>query len=220
MRRSLRWLTLAGSVGLFLLAAGLVVFLAASSEVDAPLRAWVVASGGVAFDGATLVSLVGSTTVTIVLVLLGVAFSWWRGRARDAYVAAAGILVAQLLDLALKVWVDRPRPPYALIAEDPWSFPSGHATRAASLVVALAWFTWRATRSSRATWTAGLVSSAWALGIGWARLALGVHYASDVLSGWGVGLAGCVLGILLAGRIVDRVLPRLPEVFSGVPGWQ
>jgi undecaprenyl-diphosphatase len=90
--------------------------------------------------------------------------------------------------LVLKLLIRRRRPPGEWGAiyrnTDPHSFPSGHAARAAMLAVLLcAW---------GPTWAAP-VAIAWAPLVSLARVALGVHYLSDVIAGGVLGLAAGVL---------------------------
>lgn len=70
---------------------------------------------------------------------------------------------------------------------DPHSFPSGHAARATLLVVLT--FAWGP------IWLAILLLI-WAPLVALARVALGVHYLSDILAGAGLGLVFGVIGIL------------------------
>lgn len=116
----------------------------------------------------------------IVLYWLGTDF--WRQR---AVVMAAGILVTALVVFTIKLLVRRKRPEgewgTVYRKTDPHSFPSGHATRAAMLaVVAIGW---------GPPWF-GLLLALWAPLVVLARVAMGVHYLSDVV-------AGALLGILI-----------------------
>ena len=100
-----------------------------------------------------------------------------------------GVVVLALLVLAIKFTIRRKRPEGEWGAiyrnTDPHSFPSGHAARAFMLaVMALAlgpaWF--------------GALVAIWAPLVSLARVALGVHYLSDVAAGMLVGiLAGLVM---------------------------
>ncbi|WP_161599661.1 phosphatase PAP2 family protein [Hymenobacter nivis] len=106
----------------------------------------------------------------------------------------AAVVGAALLNLAAKLLLTRPRP--ALWAVQPpelsYSFPSGHAMAAAALAAALGWLLW----PTRWRWVAVGLGATWALGMGWARMYLGVHYPSDVLAGW-LGAVGWVSGLHL-----------------------
>jgi membrane-associated phospholipid phosphatase len=64
---------------------------------------------------------------------------------------------------------------------DPGSWPSGHAALAAALVTSLS-------LSHPKAWiiAPGVV---WAVAVGLSRVWLGVHYPSDVLTGWAIGAA-------------------------------
>lgn len=107
----------------------------------------------------------------------------------------AGVIVAvAVLVLAIKFSVRRRRPEgnWGSIYRrtDPHSFPSGHAVRSMLLaVLCLGW---------GPGWLAG-AALLWGPLVVLARVAMGVHYLSDVL-------AGAVLGILL-GWLALAVLP-------------
>lgn len=96
---------------------------------------------------------------------------------------SAGIIVTAAFVLTLKRTIKRPRPKgeWGKIyrSTDPHSFPSGHAARSAllTLVIILS-----------GPWWLGAVLVIWTLGVNYARIALGVHYLSDILVGTGIGL--------------------------------
>jgi membrane-associated phospholipid phosphatase len=66
-----------------------------------------------------------------------------------------------------------------------FSFPSGHAAASMTLVVALLLLTW----DTRWRWFVLSFGGLFAVGIGWTRVYLGVHYPSDVLAGWMLAIA-------------------------------
>jgi undecaprenyl-diphosphatase len=89
----------------------------------------------------------------------------------------------------LKDAVDRPRPANALDEADGSSFPSGHAAYsviyavlATTVVVRLRTGITRGT----AVVVTGIAITAL---VGLTRVYLGVHYLSDVVSGWGLGVS-------------------------------
>lgn len=106
-----------------------------------------------------------------------------------AVVAGAGVPLVLFTAKAL-VGRNRPPLPLALVDADGYSFPSGHATGTAAITVISAWLL---TRWLIPWWTGRV--AVWAVAIGWvfligfSRVYLGVHYLSDVLSGWLLGLA-------------------------------
>jgi membrane-associated phospholipid phosphatase len=124
------------------------------------------------------------------LIAILVAWLIFRGARRLAVWAATTIVVGGLIGLVTKMVIDRPRPELeAPIAHAPGgSFPSGHAMTAAvgSAVIVLALLpvlrgAWRVV-----AWAAAIVVT---LASGLCRVALGVHYVSDVLAGWVLGVA-------------------------------
>jgi membrane-associated phospholipid phosphatase len=85
--------------------------------------------------------------------------------------------------------VDRPRPPDGLDQAGGSSFPSGHAAYA----VVYAWLAGTVVVRLRPGLTGGTAviaaGIALAVAIGLSRIYLGVHYLSDVVSGWGLGVS-------------------------------
>ena len=162
---------------------------------DAPVAARLVALPPLP---ARVVDVVGGTFVVAPLVALAAVFLWTTGRrwgaARVVLLPAAG----EIATLAVKTLVARPRPAGSYATG--YSFPSGHATDAAIMACLLAWFAFREPRGR------ALVVALVALALGWAalvaamRVTLGVHYASDVLGGLGMGLAIAGAGLALLGR--------------------
>ena len=106
-----------------------------------------------------------------------------------ALVCGGGVPLVLFTAKAL-VGRNRPPLPFALVDADGYSFPSGHATGTAAIMVISAWML---TRWLIPGWTGRVMVWAVAIGsaflIGFSRVYLGVHYVSDVLSGWMLGMA-------------------------------
>jgi membrane-associated phospholipid phosphatase len=130
---------------------------------------------------------------------------WLRGWRRLAAWAVAVTAVGGLLGVLLKYAVARARPvlPDPVAAAGGYSFPSGHAVNSALccgvlLVLAHRLLT-RGPRDRRLWGAACLVAAVLVLVTGFDRVALGVHFVSDVVAGWFV--AGTVIfGGLVAVR--------------------
>lgn len=108
---------------------------------------------------------------------------------------AAGYVAADLAESALKPVVGRERPhlsgrpdrfhPFTTVG-DYHSFPSAHVTHAAALAAGIAEY------AGGRRWVAPLCYSAVGL-VGWDRLRADQHWASDVVAGATIGVAGAKL---------------------------
>jgi membrane-associated phospholipid phosphatase len=134
----------------------------------------------------------------------------YQGARRLAAWAITTLVAAGLLDVLLKVVIDRPRPslPSAIAHAPGGSFPSGHAltavvgtTTIVLILLPVLHGAWRTV-----AWVAAVLVS---LMSGVCRVLLGVHYVSDVLAGWVLG-AAIVLGTAAAFETWRRDEGRRP----------
>jgi len=114
---------------------------------------------------------------------------WIRGARRLALWAVTTMAAGAVLDTVLKAAVGRVRPqlPNPVASAPGGSFPSGHAL-AATLgcgVIILVLLPVLRTRGRVAAWTLGvLVVGA----VSYTRVALGVHWVTDVVASWVLGI--------------------------------
>ncbi len=161
----------------------------------------------------------GTLPMTVATVVLVVALAT-RGHPRAAAWSGAVMLASSLVVYALKHLVRRDRPVWdePLRVLDSYSFPSGHATSIAAAMGVATVLTGMLVRrrSVRRTLVAAYVVLALIVGLD--RIFLGVHNASDVTTGWALGVL-CVLVGLLAFDPMPRSTAAkadpLPEVFPG-----
>ena len=145
------------------------------------------------------------------------------GRVRLAVIVAVVLIGATLFTDSMKDVIARPRPPWeALAPETGFSFPSGHtleSTVAYGLLALVAWRSRLPLAVRRALVGVGVVVPVL---VGLSRIALGVHYPTDVLAGWLGGIAFMALGacVIRALGAMERDLVRnveeapIPEAVS------
>jgi undecaprenyl-diphosphatase len=164
------------------------VFTHNSTSFDVAVQAWVLAHQDTLLDSVFLsITKLGGITGMRVLAVAGAAYLWFRGHRR----VAAGVLVVPVVSVQLFNFVkniyERPRPAgLAGHVDNSFSFPSGHATTSAAVCCTLAYVLWREGFVGR--WTALVFALLVPLLVGFSRVYLNVHWATDVLGGWSVGL--------------------------------
>jgi membrane-associated phospholipid phosphatase len=119
-----------------------------------------------------------------------------RREPRAALVLLCCAPLSGLVTVAAKALVDRPRPPTMLVPASSTSFPSGHALEATAALLAMVSFVLpMLSRSAGRVVIAVAALSVLAVGI--SRVALNVHYPSDVLAGWSLGYLYFLLCLLV-----------------------
>lgn len=100
------------------------------------------------------------------------------------------------LNLILKFLFDRERPliPH-LVQSYGLSFPSGHAMISASFYGLLIYLVWVNVKQPVQRWTLVVALAIFILLIGFSRVYLHVHYASDVLAGFSAGLLWVIVAL-------------------------
>ena len=129
----------------------------------------------------------------VILILIGIAVVvalLLTHRVRAAVIYGAAMAGASLWTQVVKAYVGRLRPPDgALVPAPGFSFPSGHTLNSTVTYGLIALLVWR---TNLPAWIRRMVAIALAtliVLIGLSRIALGVHYPSDVVGGWLAGVA-------------------------------
>lgn len=135
--------------------------------------------------------------LTILLILVA-----WRRSKRVAGFLVLALGGDMLLNLALKVVFHRDRPTVLarLWQESDYSFPSGHAMFAAGLAAAIVALLWR----TRWRTSAIVLGALYAFLMGVSRVYLGVHYPTDVIAGWCLGVAWVSSVAMLSWPLLGR----------------
>ncbi len=115
---------------------------------------------------------------------------------RTALVLLACAPLSGLVTSAAKGLAHRPRPATMLVDASGTSFPSGHALDATAAMLAILFFLLPMMNRLMGR-VAIAVTALSLLAVGIARVALNVHYPSDVLAGWSLGYLYFVLSLLV-----------------------
>lgn len=164
----------------------------------------------------TVVSLMGSPIAMSAVAAIGGLLIILRRKWLELGAWTVGFIGSGVLAYVLKIVIRRPRPvgAAAFLHRETFSFPSGHSLGSLvgygmlAYVIGSSWIHSRRGRLRLAIATAALV-----LAIGISRLYLGVHYFSDVVGGYAVGilwLSACISALQVAER-------RRPPSISTTP---
>jgi len=197
---------------LFLVVAGLAGFVALAlayereplASIDADVAEWAASSmpGAAEWVARPPSWLGGWIGITMLGIALGVVLV--RERAwLDLGFLLATFAGSQVVVALLKGWFDRPRPDAGSVVDMPSSaaFPSGHATAGVASLGAAAVLVAERLPSQRARiwlWSAVAVGG---VAVGLSRIALNVHYVTDVVAGWCLGLAWLSVCLLARDRM-------------------
>ena len=160
----------------------------------------------------------GSAYATLGLGLAASLWLLWRGQRDKALLLAVTVAGERLVMDGLKLAIGRPRPPLEGIIVIPQSssFPSGHSGNSMAVFVSVALIAAPPAWRKPAVMFAILMS----ILVGFTRPYLGVHWPSDVIGGWALGLIAAGLAFSWGRRsgaieaqhdVVGRHLPPVRE---------
>jgi membrane-associated phospholipid phosphatase len=148
-----------------------------------------------------VVALLGHLDDALVPQLIAFALLAWGVRKLPVEIAKTAILafvISGVIHILMKAVIPRERPSnfdWAVPLENVYStrsFPSGHTSTAFAIGLVLL----LQLEDRRLGWLALL----WGFMVGISRITVGVHFPSDVLGGFGVGIIGAAAAILIADR--------------------
>jgi undecaprenyl-diphosphatase len=145
---------------------------------------------------AGMITRLGDGVVLGVITVVGAIYLFFTRRIRAALLLIT-VFAGRLLVELQKMLVGRDRPGVGehLEAVTSMSFPSSHAANSMITFLAIALLVPVGQRNRSLSIAAALVL---ALLVGWSRVALGVHWPSDVIGGWAFGLLWVAICIRLA----------------------
>ena len=110
---------------------------------------------------------------------------------REIIFFVAILISGAIIKEFIKLLVKRPRPDasFALIPEDGYAFPSGHALMSVIFYGTLCYFIYRACKNKRQKIILLIAAAILVFLIGFSRIYLGVHRPSDVIAGWLIGFS-------------------------------
>ena len=139
-------------------------------------------------------------TITVICLIL---LAFRKTRITYGVPLSIGALFVSLANKGIKAVVMRPRPDQAmfLIEQGGWSFPSGHAITSMFFFGMLIWLVRRNITDRRLANTLTVLFAIPMVFIGISRVYLGVHYPTDVLAGWSLG----ILVIVITAEIIKKI---------------
>lgn len=153
----------------------------------------------------------GGTAFLLFLTLTIVGFLWIMGQPRAMALVLIATIGGTLLNSLLKGFFARPRPDFVPHLQHAYlaSFPSGHSLMSAVVYLTLASMLIRLVNTFWLKAYLLIIAGLMTFLVGISRVYLGVHYPTDVLAGWGIGIAWATFCWL-----VMRALQKKGEVES------
>ncbi len=145
------------------------------------------------------ITALGGYPVLVVLVASVIGYLLVSRRFGPALFTLISIVTGAAASHGLKLLYDRPRPDLVehLVNTHTASFPSGHATMSTVVYLTLASLIVRLVDDTAVRAYVLSVAVLLALAIGISRVYLGVHWPSDVIAGWALGVAWASLSWLV-----------------------
>ena len=116
------------------------------------------------------------------------------------------LVISTVLNFLLKYVIERPRPEgYGLIIESGYSFPSGHSMVSMAFYGLIIYLIWKLVERKNVKYICSTLLGLLILLIGFSRIYLGVHYASDVIGGFAISIAYLIVFTSIAKTYLKEI---------------
>ena len=116
------------------------------------------------------------------------------------------LIISTILNILLKYVIERPRPEgYGLIIESGYSFPSGHSMVSMAFYGFIIYLIWKLVKNKNLKYICSTLLGLLIILIGFSRIYLGVHYASDVVGGFAVAIAYLIVFTSIAKTYLKEI---------------
>jgi undecaprenyl-diphosphatase len=135
------------------------------------------------------------------LIILYILYKNYRRAVEIAVIGVGGFII----NYVMKLTFQRTRPPDPMIGPlQNFSFPSGHATSGFIFYGLLIYLIWKTDINKIYKYIISTILILFSILIGFSRIYLRVHYATDVVAGFCIGFAWLALAIWLMERLKKR----------------
>ena len=163
-------------------------------------------------EAARDVTSLGSYVILGTIVVLVVVYLLLSRRRLEAVHLGLAVVAGVVLSNLLKIGFNRPRPNLDnALAVFTASFPSGHATMSAVVYLTLGVMLSLREADRRLRILYLTAAALLTLVVGVSRVYLGVHYPTDVIAGWCLGIAWAIACALVSEWWRNRVAPGIGE---------
>ena len=141
----------------------------------------------------------GNWQIIVSLGVILVIILWLTQKKRLMYFLISGLVGSEVILTIFKLIFRRARPEvgFFLIPENGYSFPSGHAVMSVIFYGMIGYYLFQLTKKPGQKLLVFILSFLLIFLIGFSRICLGVHWFSDVLGGWTLGLFLLILLITI-----------------------
>lgn len=144
------------------------------------------------------------TSVIVILILIP------KTRVKIGIPVGVSELISLVIYKSFKILFARPRPDVALhlITQGGYSYPSGHSMNGLVCYGMLIFLVRRYCKNGRTANILTVLLTLLIIAIGWSRIFVGVHYPSDIIGGWTLGMAVLMFETIAVDEIVWRYNER------------
>jgi undecaprenyl-diphosphatase len=168
----------------------LVAFLRTSfSAVDANANSWAVSIQSTSLTEIAKIIHYGFGTVSLSIITLLIAVYLLYKHYRNYAVLLVSTMLGELVLVEIvKRSIHSPRPLNGIMQETGFSFPSGHTTAAVVFAGLITYLVWQNFKSRNVKLLSGILLVLISLLVGFSRIYLNVHWFSDVLGAYSLGI--------------------------------
>jgi undecaprenyl-diphosphatase len=168
----------------------LIAFLRSSfSAVDSSVNSWAASIQSTSFTQiAKIIHYLFDTTALSAITLLIAVYLLYKRYRKYSLLLVGSMLGDLVIVEILKRSFHSSRPLNGIMQETGFSFPSGHATAAVVLAGLLTYLLWQNFKSRNVKMLSGILFVLISLVVGFSRIYLNVHWLSDVLGAYSLGV--------------------------------
>ena len=142
----------------------------------------------------TFMEIITNLSSSYVLIAITIGIWIFVKNKKVGWCVASNLVITVLLNQLLKYIIQRPRPDgYRLITESGYSFPSGHSMVSMAFYGLIIYLIWKMVKNKKIKYISCGILAILIPMIGFSRIYLGVHYASDVIGGFAISIVYLLL---------------------------